>query len=89
MDTADASRRHESVDHVDPTDAGLMDPEGDDAPGTGIMGDETVVRDADDGRPPGIYPAPPAHTGGPAYPGPTPATVEDEIERPNDLRSTW
>lgn len=73
------SRRHESVDHVDPTDAGLMDPEGDDVPGTGIMGDETVVRDIDDGRPPGIYPDPPAHTGGRAHPGPTPASVEDAI----------
>jgi hypothetical protein len=86
MDAADAKRRHESVDHVDPTDAGLMEPEGDDAPGTGIMGDETVVRDVDDGRPPGVYPAPPAHTGGLAHPGPTPANVEDEIERPEDLR---
>jgi hypothetical protein len=50
------------------------------------MGDETVVRDVDDGRPPGVYPAPPAHTGGLAHPGPTPANVEDEIERPEDLR---
>jgi hypothetical protein len=41
----DRTRRHESIDHADPTDAGLMDPEGDAAPGTGIMGDETVVRD--------------------------------------------
>ena len=86
MNEGNATRRHESVDHVDPTDAGLMDPEGDDAPGTGIMGDETVVRDVDDGRPPGIYPAPAAHTGGLAHPGPTPARVEDAIERPADLR---
>ena len=41
-----------------------MDPTGEDAPGTGIMGDETVVRDLDDGKPPGIYPDPPAHTAG-------------------------
>lgn len=27
------------------------------APGTGIFGDETIVRDRDDGSPPGIYPA--------------------------------
>jgi hypothetical protein len=64
--TASEFRRHESVDHVDPTDAGLMDPTRQDAPGTGIMGDETVVRDLDDGQPPGIYPDPPAHTGGAA-----------------------
>ena len=82
----DELRRHESVDHIDPTDAGLMDPEGDDVPGTGIMGDETVVRDLDDGRPPGIYPDSPAHTGGIAHPGPTSASIEDTIERPEDLR---
>jgi len=75
-------RRHESIDHVHPTDAGLMDPSGGDAPGTGIMGDETVVHDIDDGRPPGIYPDPPAHTGGLAHPGPTSAEVEDAIEKP-------
>ena len=86
MQTDDTKRRHESIDHVDPTDAGLMDPEGDDAPGTGIFGDETVVRDLDDGRPPGIYPDPPAHTGGGSHPGPTPAGVQDQIERPGDLR---
>ena len=86
MEPDETTRRHESIDHVDPTDAGLMDPAGDDAPGTGIMGDETVVRDLDDGRPPGIYPDPPAHTGGSAYPGPTPAAVEDEIEHPWNLR---
>jgi hypothetical protein len=73
--------RHESVDHVDPTAAGLMDPTGDDAPGTGIMGDETVVREIDPGRTPGIYPGPPAHTGGHAHPGPTPPAAEDRAER--------
>lgn len=73
--------RHESIDHVDPTVAGLMDPSRDDAPGTGIMGDETIVRDVPDGHPPGIYPDPPAHTGGAAHPGPTPASVEDRIEQ--------
>lgn len=82
----DELKRHESVDHLDPTDAGLMDASGD-APGTGIMGDETIVHDLDDGRPPGIYPGPPAHTGGLAHPGPTSAAVEDEIERPGELRS--
>ena len=54
----DETRRHESVDHVHPTDAGLMDPTGEDVPGTGIFGDETIVHDRDDGKPPGIYPDP-------------------------------
>jgi hypothetical protein len=45
------------------------------------MGDETIVHDLDDGKPPGIYPAPPAHTGGVPHPGPTPAAVKDELER--------
>ena len=78
----DEPRRHESVDHIHPTDAGLMDPTGEDAPGTGIFGDETIVHDRDDGKPPGLYPDPPAHTGGVAHPGPTPAAIEDAIERP-------
>lgn len=86
MKSDEMKRRHESIDPVDPTDAGLMDPTGDDAPGTGIMGDETIVRDLDDGRPAGLYPDPAAHTGGMAHPGPTPAAAEDEIERPRDLR---
>ena len=86
MDAANPARRHESIDHIDPTDAGLMDPAGDDAPGTGIMGDETVVRDVEDDQPPGYYPGPPAHTGGAAHPGPTAANVEDEIERPDAVR---
>jgi hypothetical protein len=37
-------RRHESVDHEHPTDAGMMDPDPDRQPATGIMGDETLVR---------------------------------------------
>jgi hypothetical protein len=82
----DETPRHESVDHVNPTDAGLMDPTGEDVPGTGILGDETIVRDLDDGRPPGIYPDPPSHTGGAAHPGPTAAGIQDEIERPVDRR---
>jgi hypothetical protein len=67
-------RRHESVDHEHPTDAGLMDRAGGEAPGTGILGDETLVRDADGEGVPGIYPAPAAHTGGEARPGPTHGT---------------
>jgi hypothetical protein len=46
--------RHESVAHDDPTDAGLMEDE--EVPGTGIMGDETVVRPAPDVEQPGIAP---------------------------------
>jgi hypothetical protein len=82
----DERRRHESVDHVHPTDAGLMDLTGEDAPGTGIFGDETLVHDLDDGKPPGIYPDSPAHTGGAAHPGPTPAAVADEIEQTHSRR---
>jgi hypothetical protein len=84
--TPDEIRRHESVDHVHPTDAGLMDPTQENAPGTGIFGDETIVHDRDDGKPPGLYPDRPAHTGGVAHPGPTPAEIEDEIVRPSDRR---
>ena len=82
----DDTRRHESVDHIHPTDAGLMDPTGENAPGTGIFGDETIVHDRDDGKPPGLYPDPPAHTGGVAHPGPTPAEIKDEIELPTHSR---
>ena len=73
--------RHESIDHAHPTDAGLMDPTGEDAPGTGIMGDETVVRDINPDGPPGLYPGEAGHTGGRAHPGPTPAEAEDRAER--------
>ena len=82
----DEPRRHESVDHVHPTDAGLMNPTGEDVPGTGIFGDETIVHDRDDGKPPGLYPDPPAHTGGVAHPGPTPPEKVDEIGRPSHRR---
>ncbi len=46
--------RHESVDHEHPTDAGLIDDE--DVPGTGILGDETVIRPSSNDGPPGIAP---------------------------------
>jgi len=65
-------RTHESVDHVHPTDAGLMDPSGEQIPATGVMGDETLVRMTSEGVAP--YPgAPPhpEHRGGEAHPGPT------------------
>lgn len=80
-EAAGEGHRHESLDHVRPTDAGLLDAEGGEVPGTGIMGDETLVRDAEGEGVPGIYPAPAAHTGGGAHPGPTPAAAEDAANR--------
>ncbi len=74
------SPRHESVDHQHPTAEGLMDPSHQEVPGTGIFGDETLVRDENPSGPPGIYPAPGSPTGGAAHPGPTPEAVEDEID---------
>ena len=72
-------RRHESVDHEQPTDAGLMDSAWREVPGTGIMGDETLIRDADGEGAPGIYPGASSHRGGVAHPGPTPAAEEDRL----------
>jgi hypothetical protein len=37
-------RRHESLDHVNPTDEGMMDPDPRRKPATGVMGDETLIR---------------------------------------------
>jgi hypothetical protein len=65
-------RSHESVDHVHPTDAGLMDPKGEQIPATGVMGDETLVRLTSEGEAP--YPGAPPHSdhrSGEARPGPT------------------
>ena len=62
---------HESVDHDDPSAAGLMDDDRAKTPGTGILGDETLIRDAAGDDIPGAYPAPPSGTGGDAHPGPT------------------
>ena len=63
---------HESVDHDDPTSAGLMSQD-DQAPGTGILGDETIVRPAAGVDVPGIAPDAPPQPTGEAHPGPTPA----------------
>ena len=71
----EAGRGHESVDHEHPSGAGLMNP-GDEVPGTGIMGDETLVRRADGEGTPGVYPASRAHTGGEAHPGPGPRSSD-------------
>ena len=68
------TEKSKSVEH---DDAGEPD---DEVPGTGIFEDETLVTDLDedgDGVP-GIYPGPPAHTGGEAEPGPAPADEAEE-----------
>jgi hypothetical protein len=70
-------RRHESVDHERPTDSGLMNDPGDEVPGTGIMGDETLVESTGAGQP-GIVPGPVAGTGADPDAGPTP---EDSLDR--------
>ncbi|MDP9367991.1 MAG: hypothetical protein M3Q03_06905 [Chloroflexota bacterium] len=70
---------HESVNHDDPAATGLLHDPSDPAtevPGTGILGDETLVRDADDAGTPGIAPAPASGTGNDARPGP--GRVSDE-----------
>ncbi len=70
---------HESVNHDDPAAAGLLhDPDDptSEVPGTGILGDETLVRDANAAGPPGIAPAPASGTANGAHPGPGPAPDE-------------
>jgi hypothetical protein len=75
-------RRHESIDHLHPTDAGLMDPDPAHQPATGIMGDETLVRLIGGGIPayPGIE-GNEDRRGRSAQPGPT---RWDDPERPVD-----
>ena len=73
----ESTRSHESIDHEHPTDAGLMSTVDEAAPATGILGDETLIRDADGQPGAGVYPAARSHTGGVAHPGPTPSDVED------------
>lgn len=70
---------HQSVNHDDPAAAGLLhDPDepGSEVPGTGILGDETLVRDADGAGTPGIAPAPTSGTGNDTQPGPGPTPDE-------------
>jgi hypothetical protein len=72
MTDADTTRRHESIDHADPTDAGLMETDPAHLPATGVMGDETLVRMTGGGIPP--YPGTEGHDDHPAgdpRPGPT------------------
>ncbi|MFM9105652.1 MAG: hypothetical protein ACKOWF_03005, partial [Chloroflexota bacterium] len=80
-DTPGPGVRYESIDHERPTVAGVLAAVDEDAPGTGIFGDEVLVRDIDPEGAPGLYPGAAARTGGIAHPGPTPAVVEDDIER--------
>lgn len=69
MSTAEReSERGAGTNEATASDRSGADAAEDEVPGTGIMGDETLVRDSD--GEPGIYPAPAAHTGGEAHPGP-------------------
>jgi len=79
MSNRNPAQGHESVDHEHPSSAGLLEADSPEAevPGTGIMGDETLVRDADGEGVPGLYPAAPAHTGGDAQPGPGPSRADE------------
>ncbi|HEV2107882.1 MAG TPA: hypothetical protein VGR16_06440 [Thermomicrobiales bacterium] len=72
--------RHESVDHEQPTAAGLMDGGDDEVPGTGILGDETLVRSVGD-RTPGIAPGPGTRTDASPEPGPTPREALERAEK--------
>ncbi|MCC6790119.1 MAG: hypothetical protein IT336_00455 [Thermomicrobiales bacterium] len=65
-------RRHESVDHEHPTDAGMLDPDPRHQPATGVMGDETLVRVTGGGIPsyPGVE-GDVEHLDADAHPGPT------------------
>ena len=73
MATGEAEdRRHESVDHEHPTDAGMMEPDPAHQPATGVMGDETLVRLDQPGMPP--YPGVEGgedRRGADPHPGPT------------------
>lgn len=53
-DEEPAPRRHVPPDRPRPVDEGPADPDGEQAPGTGIFGDETLVRPADGVERPGI-----------------------------------
>ncbi|MGI8643618.1 MAG: hypothetical protein ACR2LS_05825 [Thermomicrobiales bacterium] len=73
-------RRHESVDHERPTDAGLMNDGDGEVPGTGIMGDETLVESTGAGQP-GIVPGPVGGTGAEPDAGPTPEKALERAEK--------
>lgn len=76
----DSVPRHESVDHKHPTDAGMMNDDDEHTPGTGIMGDETLVREVPGGlrldSPPAGSRDRPSHP----HPGPTPTQAMDQGE---------
>ena len=72
MSESTNARRHESVDHIAPTDAGMMEPDPAHQPATGVMGDETLVRLDRPGMPP--YPGVEGgedRRGADPHPGPT------------------
>jgi len=74
----DDTPRHESVDHKHPTDAGMLDEE-EHVPGTGIMGDETLVREIPGGL--HLSGPPPHRDHDPApHPGPTSPSAMDRAE---------
>jgi hypothetical protein len=74
-------RRHESVDHLHPTDAGMMESDPTHQPATGVMGDETLVRLNQPGMPP--YPGVEGgedRRGADPHPGPTRWQHEDDSQ---------
>ena len=74
--------RHESVDHEDPTAAGTL--EGDEhVPGTGIMGDETLVREVPGGLHLSDGSTKAKRNDARPHPGPTPSAALDDAEQDN------
>lgn len=72
--------RHESVDHEHPTDAGMLDNDQEHVPGTGVLGDETLVREI----PGGLHLDPPAAEAprrhARPHPGPTPVSTMEQAD---------
>jgi hypothetical protein len=82
MSDHDTNPRHESVDHEEPTAAGTLEGE-EHVPGTGIMGDETLVRDVPGGLHLNDGQARAKRSDGRPHPGPTPEAAMDEAEMDN------
>lgn len=72
--------RHESVEHKHPTDAGMLGDDDEHVPGTGVMGDETLVREI----PGGLHLDPPSAESHPRHtrprPGPTPPSAMEQAD---------
>lgn len=79
-DNRDSVPRHESVDHQHPTAAGMLSDDDGHIPGTGIMGDETLVREVPGGL--HLDPVPTEARRGHAQPrpGPTPAPAMEQAD---------